>query len=683
MRISLPYNSPNRLSRFLLILFLVMVGMVGAQPIDREMFAKVVGMNSKRNCPMYVDGVTIDKLTYTPGYLHFHISATESDLAGLSVSELKAFCADRLRYRKEHTYFNYLYSHLGNINGGFCYDIKLVGTDSNFTIRYNPQEVRLIWADRTKPAYKDASKWMARNTIRREIFHDNQFFAKSNSEYVPYPFEVIMDSFSIKQDTLFMHYHTATDSTFLELSSRQEDLRPNMENNLLLNTDWLKGIANAGFDLRVQFFNASGTRHFTTDFPLAQLQKMLRRSKRMQEATNEQMDAYLRYLATEGMQQEILEIVEADNNFQKIETSYQDGVIQIVFYTKENTMNFNMTPEEAGIIKKGFISHLKATIENDYDTPDVMDTFFVTKERLYERLKGFQILYIEENTRKTTELFVTSEEIQNGKLLFDLNENAAEEWFREQLQSETFAKDIRQMNQEMLPMKSGELTMEQLLYDGENLHFFGSIDTINQTITFQEDPEIKQYLATQILFSRNLTELYDRLAELGGGLVYHFRTTEHDSLIEIALSSEELRHILSSDTLSESDHARNALNDIIMTTNRQCPIRVDVYTTLDSVGIESGYYTNYFSVIENSYTLSTELMRSILRTSLTEGADIGLTYHISLCVKGNYGICYQYSMKKETDSIDKQSRNTKKKNCMRIVFTIDDLKDILKEITGK
>lgn len=680
MRISSPYNSQNRLSRFLLILFLVMVGMVGAQPIDREMFAKVVGMNSKRNCPMYVDGVTIDKLTYTPGYLHFHISATESDLAGLSVSELKAFCADRLRYRKEHTYFNYLYSHLGDITGGFCYDIKLVGTDSNFTIRYNPQEVRQIWADRTKPAYKDAGKWTARKTIHREIFRDNQLFAKSNSEHEPYPFEVIVDSFSIKQDTLFTHYHTATDSTFLELSSRQEDVRSNLENNLLLNTDWLKEISDAGFTLRTQFLNASRTRHFNIDIPNSKIQDMRHRSKRLQAATDDQMDTYLRHLATDSLQQEILELLETNDDYQKIETFYQDGVIQIVFYTKENTMNFNMTPEEAEIIKKGIISQLKASIENDYETPDVMDNFYVTKERLYERLKGFQILYIEENTHKTSELFISSAEIQNGALLFDMNENAAKEWLSEQLHLESFAKDIRQLNQ-MMPMKSGGLIMEQLLYDGDNLHFFGSIDTINQTITFQEDPEIKQYLATQILFSRNLTELYDRLAELGGGLVYHFRTTEHDSLIEIALSSEELRHILSSDTLSESDHARNALNDIIMTTKRQCPVRVDVYTTLDSVGIENGYYTNYFSVIENSYTLSTELMRSILRTSLTEGADVSIAYLLSLCIKGNYGICYQYSTKKETDGIDKQSRNTKKKNCMKIIFTVDDLKDILKEIT--
>ena len=680
MRISSPYDSPNRLNRFLLILFLFMVGMVGAQPIDREMFAKVVGMNSKRNCPMYLEGVTIDKLSYTPGYLHFHISATESDLAGLSVSELKAFCADRLRYRKEHTYFNYLYSHLGDINGGLCYDIKLVGTDSNFTIRYNPQEVRQIWEDRTKPVYKDAGKWMARNTIRREIFHDNQLFAKSNSEHEPYLFEVIMDSFSIKQDTLFTHYHTATDSLFLELSSRQEELRPTLENNLLLNTDWLKAISDAGFFLRTQFLNASRNRHFDIDIPYSKIQDMLHRSKQLQEATDDQMDTYLRHIATDRSQQEILELLETTDVFQKIETSYQNGVIQIVFYTKENTMNFNMTPEEAEIIKKGVISHLKAVIENDYETPDVMDNFYVTKERLYERLKGFQILYIEENTHKTSELFITSAEIQNGSLLFDMNDNAAKEWFSEQLQSESFAKDIRQINQ-VMPMKSGGLIMEQLLFDGDNLHFFGSIDTSDQTISFQEVPEIKQYLATQILFSRNLTELYDRLVELGGGLVYHFRTTEHDSLVEIALSSEELRHILSSDTLSELEHAHNALNDILMNTNLQCPVRIDVYTTLDSVGIENGYYTNYFSVIENSYTLSTELMRSILRTSLTEKADVSISYLISLCVKGNYGICYQYSSKKETDSSDKQNRNKKKKNCMRIVFTVDDLKDILEEIT--
>ena len=136
----------------LFLLTLVLAGGLHAQPIDREMFAKVVGMNSKRNCPRWVDGVTVEKITYSPGVLHYHITVQEEGLMGLGTPELKQLCADRLRYRLEQTYFNYLYSHLGDINGGVAYDVKVKETDSAFTIRYSPQEMRQIWADRSKPA---------------------------------------------------------------------------------------------------------------------------------------------------------------------------------------------------------------------------------------------------------------------------------------------------------------------------------------------------------------------------------------------------------------------------------------------------------------------------------------------------------------------------------------------------
>jgi hypothetical protein len=199
----------------------LLAGALHAQPIDREMFAKVVGMNSKRNCPMWVNGVTVEKLTYSPGILHFHITAEEDVLMDMSTSELKELCADRLRYRLEHTYFNYLYSHLGDINGGVAYDVTIKGTDSAFTIRYTPQEIRQIWADRSKPAYKDGDRWDARLTLQIDIYSSNRHSA--DNPVAPGQ-TIFRDSIYITHETLTFLFHTINDAFFNNLKEKQKTI---------------------------------------------------------------------------------------------------------------------------------------------------------------------------------------------------------------------------------------------------------------------------------------------------------------------------------------------------------------------------------------------------------------------------------------------------------------------------
>ena len=82
-----------------IFLILTAAGTLCAQPIDREMYAKVVGMNTKRNCPYYEEGWVVNKLRYTPGYLHFDITLQENFIPGNDSAQLRQYLADHIRYR--------------------------------------------------------------------------------------------------------------------------------------------------------------------------------------------------------------------------------------------------------------------------------------------------------------------------------------------------------------------------------------------------------------------------------------------------------------------------------------------------------------------------------------------------------------------------------------------------------
>ena len=164
------------------------------------MYAKVVGMNTKRNCPFYEEGWVVNKLRYTPGYLHFDITLQENFIPGNDSAQLRQYLADRIRYRLEPDEFNYLLQKLGDINGGFVYDIVTDSTQTKLTLKYPPAEARQIWADRTKPAYKDNKRWKARNRLSREVRVANESLPRQVDEFTR------ADAAVLTQDTLLYLY---------------------------------------------------------------------------------------------------------------------------------------------------------------------------------------------------------------------------------------------------------------------------------------------------------------------------------------------------------------------------------------------------------------------------------------------------------------------------------------------
>ena len=151
------------LRMFLVLLLVGISAVTGAQTTDGEDFAKMVEENSK-HCPYYLDGVTVNGITYDSSYLHFNFTMEDIYMFGRSVPEMKSYFANLLRYRCEPKREHDLYVKLAEIKGGLSYDLTLDSTRRSFSLQYTPEEFQQIWADREKPEFQDSLKWLARHS---------------------------------------------------------------------------------------------------------------------------------------------------------------------------------------------------------------------------------------------------------------------------------------------------------------------------------------------------------------------------------------------------------------------------------------------------------------------------------------------------------------------------------------
>jgi len=648
----------------------ILAGGLLAQPIDREMFAKVVGMNSKRNCPMWVDGVTVEKLTYSPGILHFHITAEEDVLMDMSTSELKELCADRLRYRLEHTYFNYLYSHLGDINGGVAYDVTIKGTDSAFTIRYTPQEIRQIWADRTKPAYKDGDRWDARLTLQIDIYSSNRHSA--DNPVAPGQ-TIFRDSTYITHETLTFLFHTINDAFFNNLKEKQKTITEDLRYDFIRDADLLEEVVATEYAVRFLYVNTSRTDSLSIEFTPEELEQLLETAEELAPANESQMEAFMKESAKVMLDN--FEPFDSAEENKLVSADFKDGIYLFVISTPENTMNYNMTPNEQDIVKKTLISVMKTTIEEAFETPEIWNSVIITKESFLNQMKGVRVLYMEENTRRTNDIYITTEEIVNGKLIATSMDSLTREKVVEQMLPEIYANNVEKYSKENLPVKTGGVTMERIHYDGETLHIYCNIDSVSAHKL--NTTALKTILQNQIASSRGGENFYDPLVSLNGGVLFHYRIQETDNTLEIYFSPAEVREIMSMENYSEEQQAKMELENLVVSTNLQCPYQLDESMRLDSAGLDDGRFVYYYTITAYTPEVSPNIMRNWMRNQLAESEDESVQYLIQLCVKAGTALSYRYFLSKQEEPSRKKKNEKTLKPAMEIWFTVDELRAML------
>ena len=642
---------------------------VQAQPIDREMFAKVVGMNHKKNCPYNEGGWVVNKLTYQPGYLIFHITLYDNFLTECDSLELRTYFADRIRYRKEAVVYNYLLEKLGDIKGGFIYNVAKPGSKSVLSLKYTPAEARQIWADRSKPAYKNSEKWLERQSFRQQIYNQEQDNTPITEEN-----PVRTDSIKIVQDTIIW-FQTVYPSVFTELNNRLSFYTYNVEKQLLQDTDVVDEFITAEYSILYNLYKEHGKERIKIQIPLSRIKELRHSGQKNTLVDDEWMNLFLKEVAETIMSDEVKGEYISDS-IKDIQTSFQDSLFQITFIVKEDKMPFgSLSSEEMDVVKQYLASHYKTLLEDKSDFLEILDTV-ITWDGIFQYVKKLQILFIEENTHKTIDFFLTPEEIKAAKYQAEINDSITAEHFAEQMLATSFAEEIEQYNQEMMPMKTGEIVIYKMNYDLENLHYFARVDSVRQ-LTSTDTNVLKEGLRRQLRFAVTQSNLYQQLEKVHSGLIYHYAIVETSDTLHIRFSAQEVADIVYEESEKETNNPMEALYPIMDATNKQCPVRLDDITMLDSIGLEGKKLVFYHSILRPTVVLSENVLHMIILSAL-QGSDNAMAdYLLRLCIQANLRLCYRYTIPPKQTNGKKKAGKKGKPSVLNICFSADELKQIL------
>ena len=642
---------------------------VQAQPIDREMFAKVVGMNHKKNCPYNEGGWVVNKLTYQPGYLIFHITLYDNFLTECDSLELRTYFADRIRYRKEAVVYNYLLEKLGDIKGGFIYNVAKPGSKSVLSLKYTPAEARQIWADRSKPAYKNSEKWLERQSFRQQIYNQEQDNTPITEEN-----PVRTDSIKIVQDTIIW-FQTVYPSVFTELNNRLSFYTYNVEKQLLQDTDVVDEFITAEYSILYNLYKEHGKERIKIQIPLSRIKELRHSGQKNTLVDDEWMNLFLKEVAETIMSDEVKGEYISDS-IKDIQTSFQDSLFQITFIVKEDKMPFgSLSSEEMDVVKQYLASHYKTLLEDKSDFLEILDTV-ITWDGIFQYVKKLQILFIEETTHKTIDFFLTPEEIKAAKYQAEINDSITAEHFAEQMLATSFAEEIEQYNQEMMPMKTGEIVIYKMNYDLENLHYFARVDSVRQ-LTSTDTNVLKEGLRRQLRFAVTQSNLYQQLEKVHSGLIYHYAIVETSDTLHIRFSAQEVADIVYEESEKETNNPMEALYPIMDATNKQCPVRLDDITMLDSIGLEGKKLVFYHSILRPTVVLSENVLHMIILSAL-QGSDNAMAdYLLRLCIQANLRLCYRYTIPPKQTNGKKKAGKKGKPSVLNICFSADELKQIL------
>ena len=662
----------NTLIRLLLggiFLILMAAGTLCAQPIDREMYAKVVGMNTKRNCPFYEEGWVVNKLRYTPGYLHFDITLQENFIPGNDSAQLRQYLADRIRYRLEPDEFNYLLQKLGDINGGFVYDIVTDSTQTKLTLKYPPAEARQIWADRTKPAYKDNKRWKARNRLSREVRVPNESLPRQVDEFTR------ADAAVLTQDTLLYLYTFFERETLKkeQLNATLPQIRNQIKSNLQLQPQYLELLVEAGIDLIYRYSDTDRVLFTEIRLPNSELMELLKGSGRLKPATDEQIDHFIREQILEK------EAVAISNNpsdsLRLTSVDYDNRTIQFTYTVIPEYYQDGMSPETVELVRKSTAANLNRNFSLLMGNSAVYDGGIITLDRFYQHIKGVQMLYMEEGTRRATDVFISTEEILNSPSLDSIPMNSTVEFFHRKMLYEEFRREMDAFIADSLPMAVDYGTLDSVLFVRDTLHFHYTVAP--DMVELFNDYNLSQKDYRDLIWYTDTEDFYEMLVELDVNITQHWHLP-NNSLRSVTYSTAEIRQAIEMPEEEVRQEMRKMLlNEVIPAVNLECPFQEDDFTILDSVGIQNGMYTYYYKVIGVPIEVinQTEMRWNIQSTLMSIDDEDGLDL-LNMIVKAGYGVCYVFG---QPAPEEKKSKKTRGPAAIRICFTAEEITGFIEE----
>ena len=376
---------------------------------------------------------------------------------------------------------------------------------------------------------------------------------------------------------------------------------------------------------------------------------------------------------------EAAEVLQNNPNLRSVDVEAKDGILIYNYLFKEGTLN-QLSDEEIELMKQSIIPTLKASFDSMSEEDSEED---FTIEELFEHLKGFQFIYIEEKTLKGFQIDISSDEIRNAKPAVREMDELTTEKVMEHFQAEQYANEIAKFNKEFCPMVSGIMVIDSMIYDYENLHYYCRIDSVEQLVGDIE--AIKKGIRTQMVFAGNESNFFSILAGLDGGFHLHFHVQNSDSSFTIIFTPEEVKEMIESDsTFNEAERARFALNAIIETTNAQLPMQLDFMTLLDTMYIEGDNLYYQYTILDNFKQVkkNKDAIEWTIRTQLMSN-DAQVQYMVLMCIRAGYGMCHRY-LPLATDNANanankKKAKKQKKAEVVEFCIPVEELKGYVSE----
>lgn len=662
--------------KLLVLLFVGLSGMAGAQSSDGEAFAKMVAENSK-HCPYDLAGIVVYNIAYDSGYLHFDFTMEDIYMFGRSIPELKTYFANLLRYRYDPEIEHDLYVKLAEIKGGLCYDMTLDSSRRSFTLRYTPDEFQQIWADREKPEYRDSAKWLARHAVFMELYLENHYSLTPRSENQD-PLNI--DSANVTDEAVTF-YVSCDDEHFPYVLENLDVQKEYWDNRLLFDySDYpmLLICHNAGYEIRVVYENLSRTDSFHIHYPDSVLVEMIDQVNKFTLATDEQLEAYIQNSA-KNSKGWLAVLDEGPDSYKLQEVEYHDRTLYLNYIVSEGRMILNMSPDDTLSLKQYLCATIKNALESDYEVPEIIsDTVLITAEGLLQHLRGVKLLFIEENTRKALTLDISAEDLANAKLPAVVADQETEDKILEQVMAERFIRKLEKSNREECPIVTGDVIIDSLAYDYENLHFYSRIETVDAP--FSDTVAVKNAILKQLQFSvKEGSFLYDNVMQLKSGIIIHYFMPKADTTIHIHVSNEELQEMVTSDSLSDRDRARIALNDIITTVNAKAPYSASLFMRFESLYIEGECLTYHYTILSpfDDFKKESASFDWTIRSSLSASSEnVDLQYLLILCVRSGYGLCYRYTPPAKNQ---KKNKKFRKGEVVDVRLSVEELQQYIIE----
>ena len=313
------------------------------------------------------------------------------------------------------------------------------------------------------------------------------------------------------------------------------------------------------------------------------------------------------------------------------------------------------------------------------EIPEIIsDTVLVTAEGILQHLRGIKLFFIEENTRKALTLDILAEDVANANLPAVAADQETEDKILEQVMAERFIRKLEKSNREECPIVTGDVIIDSLAYDYENLHFYSRIESVDTPPS--DTVAVKNAILKQLQFTVNVGGfLYDNVMRLKSGIIIHYFMPKADTTIHIHVSNAELQEMVASDSLSDRDRARIALNDLITTVNSNAPYSAGLFMRFESLYIEGEYLTYHYSILSpfDDFKKESASFDWTIRSSLSASSDnIDLQYLLILCVRSGYGLCYRY-----TPPAKKQKKNKKfrKGEVVDVRLSVEELQQYIVE----